>query len=213
MFSLKLVRNIQLFSAVYRNFFDKKVLRNGGFLLPYRQSVFILDEKSKIILNDNLSMNYNCIRRNGRSSILRIDNNGKFIVNGNFNFFYSSDVVIFDNGELELNGGFANSYIIIRCHKKIVIGRNVKISHNVTIMDSDAHVVGNIDAKSQSQTVVIGDNVWIGTGATILKGVTIGSGSVIAAGSVVTKDVPSACMVAGVPAKIIKRIREEEKND
>ena len=46
--------------------------------------------------------------------------------------------------------------------------------------------------------------MWIGTKATILKGVKICDGAVIAAGAVVTKDVPAKCLVAGVPAKIVK---------
>ncbi|MEK7188675.1 MAG: acyltransferase [Patescibacteria group bacterium] len=49
-------------------------------------------------------------------------------------------------------------------------------------------------------------NTWIGSGAVILDGVTIGENSVIAAGAVVTKNVPSRCLVAGIPAKIIKRL-------
>ena len=49
-----------------------------------------------------------------------------------------------------------------------------------------------------------GDKVWIATNAMILPGVTIGDGAIVAAGAVVTKDVPPRCMVAGVPAKVIK---------
>lgn len=52
--------------------------------------------------------------------------------------------------------------------------------------------------------VNIGNKVWIATGAMILPGVTIGDGAIVAAGAVVTKDVPEKCMVAGVPAKVIK---------
>lgn len=52
--------------------------------------------------------------------------------------------------------------------------------------------------------IVIEENVWIGTRAIILKGVHIGSGAVVGAGAVVTHDVPSAALVAGVPAKVIR---------
>jgi maltose O-acetyltransferase len=55
--------------------------------------------------------------------------------------------------------------------------------------------------------VTIGDNVWIGGSVTILPGVTIGNGVTIGAGSVVTKDVPDNVVVAGNPAKIIKRLK------
>ena len=59
------------------------------------------------------------------------------------------------------------------------------------------HVSGNC---------TIGDEVFLGTGAVILPGITVGSGAVVAAGSVVTADVPSRCMVAGIPAQIKKQV-------
>lgn len=54
--------------------------------------------------------------------------------------------------------------------------------------------------------VIIGNNVWIGDKATILGGVTIGNNTIIGANSVVTHDMPSNCVVAGVPARIVKRL-------
>lgn len=57
--------------------------------------------------------------------------------------------------------------------------------------------------------IVIEDNVWIGMESLILGGVTIGENSVVAARSVVTKDVPPNMLVAGVPAKIVKKIVNE----
>lgn len=96
---------------------------------------------------------------------------------------------------------------------KIVIGDNVLTGKWVTITDN-SH--GTTDAETlqtppltrkmiSKGAVVIGKNVWIGDKATILPGVTIGDGAVIAANSVVTKDVPAYSVVAGNPARVIKK--------
>ncbi len=53
--------------------------------------------------------------------------------------------------------------------------------------------------------VVIGDDVWIGARVIILPGVTIGTGCVVGAGSVLTRDVPPGSVVAGNPARVVKR--------
>ena len=54
--------------------------------------------------------------------------------------------------------------------------------------------------------VTIGRNVWIGDKTTILGGVTIGDNVIIGANSVVLKDIPSNCMAAGVPARVLKTL-------
>lgn len=61
----------------------------------------------------------------------------------------------------------------------------------------------------ETRPVVIGDEVWIGANAVVLPGVTIGRHAVVAAGAVVTRDVPEKCVVGGVPARIIKHIKEK----
>lgn len=59
--------------------------------------------------------------------------------------------------------------------------------------------------------VIIKNDVWLGANSTIMSGVTIGNGAVVAAHSVVTKDVPDYCIVAGNPARIIKKRFSDEQ--
>lgn len=56
--------------------------------------------------------------------------------------------------------------------------------------------------------VVVRRKAWIGAGAIILPGVTVGENAIVAAGAVVTKDVPDNTLVAGVPAGIIRHIKQ-----
>ena len=62
-----------------------------------------------------------------------------------------------------------------------------------------------------AKPIVIEDNCWICASATIIGGVTIGKGSIVSAGSVVTKDVPANSIVAGVPAKVVRQIDEQDR--
>jgi acetyltransferase-like isoleucine patch superfamily enzyme len=139
--------------------------------------------------------------------VLIIEENAKLRVNGNFSMYDGSTVYVAKNATLELgDGSFINTCSEIECHLYISIGNNCYISDHVNIQDSDIHaVIENEEKKVTTKPIIIGNNVWIGKKSMILKGVTIGTGSIIAAGSIVTRDVASNCMVAGNPARIIKR--------
>lgn len=60
-------------------------------------------------------------------------------------------------------------------------------------------------------TTVIESGAWIGAGAIVLPGVRVGRGSIVAAGSVVKTDVPPGVVVAGAPAKIVRRFGEPQR--
>lgn len=85
-----------------------------------------------------------------------------------------------------------------------VVGARAKIGKRVHV-GAGAVIAGVLEPPSKSPCQ-IGDDVLIGANAVILEGVKVGNGSVIAAGSVVTKDVPPNVVVAGSPAKIVKKV-------
>lgn len=102
-------------------------------------------------------------------------------------------------------------------HGNITIGRYCQIGADVAIHTTNHPITflstyinknlfeGDIATLKQTKEVVIGNDVWIGHGAIILGGLTIGNGAIIAAGSVVTKSVEPYAIVAGNPAKMIRK--------
>lgn len=98
---------------------------------------------------------------------------------------------------------------VINCQGKITIGRCVLMGPEVMLF-SATHI-WNEELKTflhqgvKTSKVAIGDNAWIGARAIILPGVQVGRGAVVAAGAVVTRNVPDYAVVAGVPARVIKR--------
>jgi len=92
-------------------------------------------------------------------------------------------------------------------HAPIAIADRVMIAHRVNLITSGHPVEpGRRRDHLTAAPITIDDNVWIGAAATILPGVHVGAGAVVAAGAVVSRDVPAATLVAGVPAKVIRHL-------
>lgn len=113
---------------------------------------------------------------------------------------------------LQVGDNFAMTGGSIIAAERIVIGDNVNVGANTTIMDTDFHPLDaqarRLDSElGKTAPVIIEDDVFIGMNCLILKGVTLGRGSVIGAGSVVTKDVPPYTMAAGNPARVIGNVQ------
>ena len=103
---------------------------------------------------------------------------------------------------------FINSGCCFQDQGGIEIGNNVLIGQQVVLATLNHDLMPEKRANMSPAPIKIGNDVWIGAHATILAGVTIGNGAVVAAGAVVTKDVPANTVVGGVPAKIIKTIKD-----
>lgn len=100
-------------------------------------------------------------------------------------------------------------------------GGEVKFGNNVLIgpgcsFDTGGHSIILNNNKIRTHTsgsIVISNDVWLGANVTVLQGVVIGEGAVVAAGAVITRNVPEYCVVGGVPAKVIKRIKKTSDKD
>lgn len=104
----------------------------------------------------------------------------------------------------------------IRIGKYCALGWDIRIltsNHNPRSLNLSISLQNQLGLPTRELAgdVIIGNNAWIGDAAIILPGISIGNGAIIAAGSVVTKNVPSYSIVAGNPARIIRRRFSDEK--
>ena len=101
---------------------------------------------------------------------------------------------------------------------RVLIGKHVSIAPNVVLIAcssaNNGKKINEIPYVKEhlwkEDRIVIADDVWIGASVTILPGVSVGECSVIGAVSVVTKNVEPYTIVAGNPAKVIRRLNEKE---
>ena len=137
---------------------------------------------------------------------MQSESNFNPLVRGN-----KSCIYVGNKGHMFIGDHVGVSSACLWCIDKITIGNNVKIGANSVIMDNDAHSLdfiqrrlgGNDSVKSKPITVE--DDVLKGASCYVLKGVMIGARSIIGPGSVVTKDIPSDCVDAGNPCRVIKK--------
>ncbi len=149
-------------------------------------------------------LNYGCLDEEERSQIARslFGKCGKKILLGRgFWCDYGCNIEVGENF-------FTNFGVVILDVCKVTIGDNCLIAPQAGIYTA-CHPLERdkrVSYLELGKPVTIGDDCWIGGRAVILPGVTLGDNVVVGAGAVVTKSFPSNVVIAGNPAKIIKRL-------
>lgn len=186
-------------------------------VLDSRLTVFLVKVHSRVALLRG-RMKTSSFKRRGRISIARgvafaTNQHANIDLGDRVSFSEGCGIAVFGSHERPacLTIGDRTSFqprLRINCVDNIQIGQDCVFSWDVDILDTDFHNIidcGGIIAPNHSP-ILIQDRVWVGAGVKILKGVTIGNDSVVAAGAIVTRSVPPCTVVAGCPAKVVKRI-------
>jgi acetyltransferase-like isoleucine patch superfamily enzyme len=161
---------------------------------------------AKLILNGNLRVlphlggNESSYISLGRGSELRIEND--FTIGNGVRIAVADGARLTIGGRSAESGSGITSNSTIMVHHRVTIGCDLVCAWGVFITDSDWHTINGQQPQSD---VLIGDRVWIAHGSSVLKGSELGTGSIVASHSVVSRiKAPSASLIAGAPAKIVR---------
>ena len=183
------------FRKINRFLYKNKITMKGPCTLNFGTMILGMQNNTQVILGKHVDIN-GCLSV-GKNGIITID-------------------------DYALIGPRA----LIQSISRIDIGRFAYIGPDVLIIDSNHHSIYAMDRRidvlgvdkgisglnAVSKPIKIGNHVWIGRRAMIFKGVTIGDRSIVGAGAIVTHDVPPDVVVAGNPAKIVKKIAQKSVN-
>ena len=146
-------------------------------------------------------------------TVMKVEKTGTLIFEGSAHIGKGSKIYVPNNAKLKLGDNFAISASTqIFCQKSISFGRDIQFSWDCLVMDSDSHRI-YIEGEqiNADKEISFGNKIWIGCRCTILKGSVIPDGCVIAATSCVTgKNFEANTIIAGTPAKSIKKISSWE---
>lgn len=190
-------------------------IKNGNELLELKNNEFIgevpnlknsqinINGKNNILVcEENVNLWNSRIDFNGDNSVLYLSSN---------TFDYALNISINGNNVCFIgkNNYFNGvSTLVLSESKNVIIGEDCLFSYGISIRVADAHLIYHTKTKERlnfSNSIFIGDHVWLGQSAMILKGTQIGSGSIIGAGSILSnKIVPSNTTFAGSPARLTK---------
>ena len=146
-----------------------------------------------------------------------MEQNSELNIEGFGNFEDDGIIYMGENAVLKIGTEFSiqRRYdITLNSFTDIIIGNDCMFSYEVIMRSNDGHTIFDINTGkninstkdvSQGRRIVIGNHVWIGARALILYGARIGDGSIIGANSLVKKSIPNNCVVAGIPARVIRK--------
>lgn len=150
-----------------------------------------------------------------KNAKITIGDNCRFNSNfwSNFLGLYQRTIIVAKKkAEIDIGNNVGISGTTLYAWEKIKIGDKTIIGANTKIMDNDFHPIKpedrliNDNSKIVPKPVSIGKNVFIGCNCLILKGTVIGDNCTVGAGSVVSGVFEENCIIAGNPAKIIKKL-------
>lgn len=184
---------------IFQSVHKKNILTSPNVKIRNIKNIILQDKSNLVIVLSNVSHVSN-------DSRCYINNRGEIHVSGNVFIAKNVRFDISESSVVTLNDCYIGPETDIISYSGLSIGKGSMVSWRVQILDEDFHLVSYNDKKPKDNKVVIGENCLIGNNVSINKGSIIADGCVVASHSVVNGIfLEKNCLIAGVPAKVVKR--------
>lgn len=169
-----------------------------------KTTIKLRGENNKLVVGENVTLTHCEIRLSGKRNMIEIGDNV---------CFNSGKIYLVDTHDQHIKIGanttVEGAYLLIDEAASIDIGNDCMLSTDIMIRTGDKHSILEANTReriNRAQAIAIGDHVWIGRDVQILKGVTLQPETVVATRSLVSRGFDEGnCVIAGIPAKIVKR--------
>jgi acetyltransferase-like isoleucine patch superfamily enzyme len=176
------------------------VVHDGAFLAHVQ--IIIKGDNNKVIIEPGTKIFNTKIIMQGNNHYLRIGEN--CIMKKGVLWFEDYACEININNRTTIEEAYMSA---VEPGSKIIIGEDCMFSSGIDIRNSDSHSIIDLKTKKRinpAKDIVIGNHVWVGYNAQILKGTEIGDNCIVGSRSLVSKSFPNNCIIAGVPASIVR---------
>lgn len=177
-------------------FFGKRILANNKVIIKGFRNIHT---------NGLLQIGMDSVGFMHKHDITYLNINGRLYFQSNYSIGKGCRFDIGNGAIAKFGSGYVNANTNFIIMHGITVGDGCAISWGCEFLDEDFHHISYSGKKEISPSIEIGNHVWVGSNVTILKGTRIPDGCVIASGSVVSSRFENKkCLIAGIPAKVIK---------
>lgn len=191
--------------------FIHTLIRFFIYRLLYKKSIFIKNSEIYGVKNIDtqgtlqVGLFQNGLIKKSDTTLLKVE--GKLICEGDVQIATGCRILIGKSAVVKIGShSYLNVFTQVAIFHGLEIGDNCSISWNVEFLDEDFHRIDYEGKQNKNNSILVGDNVWIGSGVKLLKGSIIPRGCVVAANSVICSHFTEEnSLIAGNPAKVIKK--------
>lgn len=216
----------QMDHNIYSDIYGNKIIGDIGnckiFFRGYNATITIghsayieddveihVEDEVEVVIGSNVGIFKNSKWSFHPKCKIRIGDNCKFQRDGDLSCGKSAEITIGSNTEIG-----SRYWIVAHNQTRIVIGKDCMFSRDIMLRTNDGHSIFDIHTgknlnsvpnEQVNKSIIIEDHVWVGAKCSLLYNTKIGSGSIVGAHSLVKKEYPNNCMIAGVPARVIRK--------
>lgn len=177
---------------------ESKVVTGKQLKESCETGVYTDSRNNKIYFDQSIPENIK-ISFKGRNNTLTL---GKNLLIGNFKVVFGNDGICSIGDDTEIIDA-----IFFVAYAKLSIGRDCLFGSGITLRTHDGHHIFDLNTHKRinvPKDIIIGDHVWLAKDVTLLPGASIGTGTVVGANALTSSQFPEHCIIAGVPAKVIR---------